>query len=64
MLRISVPEELIKSELRIYNYMGQLMYHTIMEQTEEMVQVSSKSNFYIVVVQSGSEYISKKFIVF
>lgn len=61
-LRILVPEALIKSELRIYNYLGQAVYRTIIEQTEEVVHLSSDSNFYIVVVQNESEYISRKII--
>ncbi len=62
-LRILVPDALIHSELRIYNYSGQALYHSILEQTEETIHLSDDSNFYIVVVQNENEYISRKIIV-
>jgi len=63
-LKVLVPEEMINAELRIYNDMGQVVYHTKMEQTEEMVHLSTDSRLYIVGVQSGSEYITRKTVLF
>ena len=60
MLRISVPEEMIGEELSVYNLMGQLLFQTKMSHTEEMFHLYTNSNFYIVVLQSGNTFISKK----
>jgi len=62
-LRVMVPEEMINADLRIYNELGQVVYHTKMEQTEELVQLPSDSKLYIVGIQSGNEYITRKTIV-
>lgn len=64
MLRIDVPEEMIDAELRIYNSMGQSVYHTNMEQTEKMVHLNSNPDFYIIAVKSGSNCITRKIIAF
>ncbi len=61
-LRIMISEELSRAELRIYNFLGQEIYRTKITQTEERVNLSSDSNFYIVVIQDRNTFISKKII--
>ncbi len=60
MLRILIPEKMISAKLRVYNAMGQEMYRTRMTQTEEIINLSSSSSFYIVVIQDTNTFISKK----
>ncbi len=60
MLRVSVPEEMIGEELSVYNLMGQLLFRTKMSHSEEMFHLDANSNFYIVVIQSGNAFVSKK----
>jgi len=62
MLSILIPEKMIRAELRIYNVMGQEIYRTRMTQTEETLNLSSSSNFYIVVIRDRNTFISKKII--
>ena len=62
MLRVSVPEEMIKAELSVYNLMGQPIYRTKMNQTEETVCLDADTNFYIVVLNSGNTIVSRKVI--
>jgi len=63
MLRVLIPENMINSELSIYNEMGQVVYRTRMAQTEEMVNLSSNPNFYILVLQDRNTYISEKIVL-
>jgi hypothetical protein len=64
LLRVMVPEEMIGASLTIYNHMGQAIYLTNLERTEEMIQLSSNSISYIVLIQSGSTYFSKRILGF
>ncbi len=64
LLSVMVSEEMIGSALTIYNYMGQAIYLTNLERTEEIIQLSSNSISYIVLIQSGSTYFSKRILGF
>jgi len=60
-LRVAVPDDMIRAKLSVYNLMGQLLFQTKMNHTEEMFQMNNiDSNFYIIVVQSGSALVSRK----
>jgi hypothetical protein len=59
-LRISVPDEMARADVNVYNLMGQLIYQTKMKQTKENFHFATNSNLYIVVVRSGNMIVSKK----
>jgi hypothetical protein len=44
--------------------MGQAIYQARIDQTEEIIPLSSKSNIYIVLLQKGSEFITRRIIAF
>jgi len=62
MLSITVPEEMARAEVYVYNTMGQLLYQTKMNQTEEIFHLKAKSNVFIVVVHGKNATVSKKVV--
>ena len=63
LLIIMVSERVLDSDLRVYNYLGQEIYTTHITRTEEYVRLSSESQFYIVVLRSGKQYLAGKIAV-
>ena len=63
-LRVSVPEEMIDADLQIYNYLGQSVYQTTIDQTEELVRLPGDSKLYILSVQNAGKYITRVFVAF
>lgn len=62
-LSLLVPEEMIPSELRIYNYLGNVIYSGLLHSTKQRLHLSLDPNLYIVVISSESKTISIKIVI-
>ena len=61
-LKVSVPKEMARAEVKVYNVMGQLMYQTKMSKIQEKFHFETNYSIYIVVVRSGNIVVSKEVI--
>jgi hypothetical protein len=58
-LTVRIPEEMVSANVSVYNYMGQVVYSSSMNQTEERFQIPAHSNVYIVAIQHGGQFLTR-----
>ena len=61
-LKVSVPEDMKRAEIKVFDLTGQLIYQTKMTQADETFSFETHPGVYIIRVQNVNKSISKKII--